>query len=104
MKFTHSHTDYDNRVLETISMEISEHSTLTESLDAFERFLKAVGYVFDGTINIVNEDEQQLFNDLDDSFDSITNEDYQPQFEGPVEGFSEALKSTEWPFPTTAKP
>jgi hypothetical protein len=104
MKFTHSHTDYDNRVLETISIEISEHSTLTEALDAFERFLKAVGYVFDGNINIVNEDEQQLFNDLDDTFDSVHYDDYQPQFEGPVEGFSDSLQSTEWPFPTKSKP
>jgi len=104
MKFTHSHTDYDNRVLETISIEISEHSTITEALDAFGRFLKAVGYVFNGNINIVNEDEEQLFDNFDDTFDSNTDEDYQSQFEGPVEGFTEGLNSTEWPFPTNSKP
>jgi hypothetical protein len=104
MKFTHSHTDYDNRVLETISIEISEHSTLTEALDAFERFLKAVGYVFDGTINIVDEDDKQSFDDFDDTFDSITNEEDQIPFEGPIEGFSKAPTSVEWPFPIQPKP
>jgi len=40
-----------------IEMELHEHATLTETLDFFERFLRACGYTipYDETIDLVDK-------------------------------------------------
>lgn len=40
-----------------IEMTLDSQSTLTEVIQSFENFLKACGYVFDGNLDIVKEDE-----------------------------------------------
>ncbi len=42
---------------ESVIIEMSPESTLTEAIDAFSRFLKAAGYRFDGEVTIVEEGE-----------------------------------------------
>lgn len=39
-----------------IEFQVRDNSSLDEMLDAFENFLKANGYHFDGHVDIVNED------------------------------------------------
>lgn len=62
MRFEHKVYDYDEftgrqlNVVETIVIE-TEAVTLTEIIDAFERFLKACDYHFDGKLDFVGEDE-----------------------------------------------
>ena len=43
--------------VKSIVMELEEEASLTEMLEAYESFLKAVGYNFDGVIDVVKEDE-----------------------------------------------
>lgn len=38
-----------------ITVSLSSEATLTEVVEIFERFLKAVGYCFDGNLEIVEE-------------------------------------------------
>lgn len=102
MKFTQTHTDFrTGKPQETVSIEIAEHSDLSTVFDAFNRFLKAAGYEFDGYVDIVNDQE-----DIDqyNTFDDTNYDEYQAQFEGPIEGFTDTQKSSDWPFPTTTKP
>ena len=105
MKFTQTHTDYvSDKPIETVSIEIAEHSNIGTVLEAFTRFLRAAGYYFDGEVEIVDHQAVDHYNDFDDSIDSITNEEDEIQFEGPIEGFSQSTADTNWPFPTTTKP
>jgi len=62
MKFEHTHYNYDHitgkklGVLETIVIE-TEADSLSEVVDSFERFLKAVGYSFSGKLEFLSEEE-----------------------------------------------
>jgi hypothetical protein len=102
MKFTHSHTDLDNNVQETITIETCQHITLNEALESFERFLKAVGYSFEGTITI-EEDELPSSDDFDEDC-NIDGDDVVLQYEESLEGFDEEVKPNDWPFPKNSKP
>lgn len=42
-----------------VVMELPNSSTLPEAVEAFDRFLKAAGYVFDGTVDIVDSEEEE---------------------------------------------
>jgi len=46
--------------VESIEMCIAEESSLPDILEAFEGFLKASGYHFDGYIDIVQDDESMV--------------------------------------------
>ena len=102
MKFTQTHTDFrTGKLQETVSIEIAENSDLSTVFDAFNRFLKAAGYEFDGYVDIVNDQE-----DIDQysTFDDTNYDEYQAQFENPIEGFTDTQKSSDWPFPSRTKP
>jgi hypothetical protein len=43
--------------VENIEMTVNDDASLTEILEAFEGFLKASGYMVDGKLDIVPEDE-----------------------------------------------
>lgn len=103
MKFSKTHTDIHGNFVETMSMELNQDVYIDDVLEAFTRFLRAVGYHFDGNIEIVPEESYNIDLD-DDGQDFVHIDNMTPEFEGPVEGFSEDLKSTDWPFPTTTKP
>jgi hypothetical protein len=42
-----------------ISMKLEAHANLEEVCEAFENFLRGSGYVFDGTVAILNEPENK---------------------------------------------
>lgn len=102
MKFTHSHTDRDGRVLETVTIETNEGNTLDEALETFERFLKAVGYTFEGSI-IIEESQQPLSDDFDQGYNT-DGEDVDPEHEESIDVFSEEVDIIDWPFPKNSKP
>ncbi len=65
MRFEHKHYDYENFTgkkietpLETIVME-TEAITLHEVIDTFERFLKACGFIFNGKLDFVENDNDR---------------------------------------------
>jgi len=43
--------------VKSIVMEVQDESSRDEMLEAYESFLRAVGYHFDGHIDVVNEDD-----------------------------------------------
>ena len=114
MKFTKTHTDWNGEFLETISMEMREDAHIDDVVETFSRFLKAVGYHFDGELQIIDQEETDFLNDDQDwNFDDEVDEDAMtPAFEGPIEGFNDGVQvddlSTDlppgWPFPTKTKP
>ena len=107
MKFSQTHNDWNGALLETVTLETKEDLHIDDALEAFGRFLRAVGYHFDGEIRIVDDNDQQV--SLDDLFDEVDDDgqdfvhidDMTPEFEGPIDRLD---KSTEWPFPTSPKP
>ena len=106
MKFTKTHNDWNGEFLETISIETKDDLHIDDALEAFGRFLKAVGYHFDGEIRIVDDNDQVSLDDLfdevdDDGQDFVHIEDMTPEFEGPIDRLD---TPTEWPFPTKSKP
>ena len=54
MRFTYQFDENSPKVEITLSPE----STLTEALEGFENFLRAVGYSFDGVVDILGETEE----------------------------------------------
>lgn len=52
MEFTFQASDYEPKIVMTLSPE----SALPQVLEAFEQFLLAAGYVFDGQVDIVDQD------------------------------------------------
>jgi hypothetical protein len=118
MKFTKTHNDWNGQFLETVSIEIKEDVQIDDVLETFTRFLRAVGYDFDGQVQIVGDEDQ--FDPLDDDQDWNLEEDWDddgddknemiPAFEGPIEGFLNSHDSTyptpseAWPFPLSTKP
>ena len=100
MKFTQTHTDFrTGKPLETVSIEIAEHSDIGTVLEAFTRFLRAAGYCFDGEVEIVDNQERE---DLDDLFDISDYDQYQSQFDPNQEDAE--LGPSDWPFPKSTKP
>jgi hypothetical protein len=121
MKFTKTHNDWNGQFLETISMEIREDAHIDDVLETFTRFMRAVGYVFDGDVQIVNQETDALKDYQDWNFveeDEVeeTNDEMIPAFEGPIRGFHYQYKdnnyqykdnnttSWPWPFPSLTKP
>jgi hypothetical protein len=43
--------------IKNIVMETEDVASLSEMLEAYEKFLKAIGYTIDGVIDVVKEDE-----------------------------------------------
>ena len=119
MKFTKTHNDWNGEFLETITMEMREDAHIDDVLETFSRFLKAVGYHFNGQLQIIDQED---FDPLDDGQDFGSDEDSMtPEFEGPIEGFNddgsshnyvdEYINITDnkqpnhpWPFPSQSKP
>jgi len=94
MKFSKTHTDLHGNSIETVSIELNQDAYLDDVLEAFNRFLRAVGYHFDGNIEIVPEES---FDPYDKSFDAWDED-------SPVEEVSESTAPTDWPFPLTPNP
>ena len=67
-----------------ITVEVQEE-TLTSVVEAFERFLKAAGFIFDGYLQIVNEEEysEETYQEEEEEEEATTNTAY----------------DTTWPFP-----
>ena len=61
-----------------IEFQVKDNSNLDEMLDAFENFLKANGYHFDGNIDIVPEHgfEDTVRNSIDDATPEEWNQAY----------------------------
>lgn len=59
-----------------VVIEVGQDASLTEVLEAFESYLKAVGYSFDGNIDIVPE---YSFDDTDSGYNDDTDSGYNPQ-------------------------
>lgn len=97
MKFTHIHNNEYGNEIESISMELHEHASLSDALDTFTRFLRAVGFHFEGSVDIVDHEaefdyaleEQEKF-DYIEAYDQIDDD---------------LLKANaDWPFPLSTKP
>jgi hypothetical protein len=110
MKFSKTHTDLHGNSIETVSIELNQDAYIEDVLEAFTRFLRAVGYHFDGNVEIVAEESIDLY---DKSFDwGNEEEETTPAFEGPIEGFNDGVNVDElstdlppgWPFPVKSKP
>jgi len=43
--------------IKTIDINVDSGATLDEMLEAYEQFLRAVGYTFNGTLDIIKDDE-----------------------------------------------
>lgn len=104
MKFSKTHTDFNGNPIETVSIELNQDIHIDDVLEAFSRFLRAVGYHFDGNVEIVSEESFDQYNLDDDGQDFVHIDDMTPDFEGPIEGFSDTQKSSDWPFPSHTKP
>ena len=48
-----------------IEFQVKDNSNLDEMLDAFENFLKANGYHFDGNVDIVQEEDESYESRID---------------------------------------
>jgi len=98
MKFTHDiKSPMTDTLLETITFELHEHATLDEVLETLTRFVRACGYYFEGSIEIV--DHEAEFNNY--SHDYLND----PVVDELDEIDDDAVKANAaWPFPTSAKP
>lgn len=56
-KFIHYSTGSVDYPETKIELTIQNNSTLNEMLETVDRFLKAIGYCYDGQISIINEEE-----------------------------------------------
>lgn len=54
-KYSYNETDLEEYSPLEVTFEVPATATLTQMLNNFEQYLKAVGYVFDGKLNIVDE-------------------------------------------------
>jgi len=115
MKFTKTHNDWNGEFLETISMEMREDAHIDDVIETFSRFLKAVGYHFNGELQIVYQEKDPLDDDQDWGFDDDEDDEtadvnkMTPAFEGPIEGFQDRYEVNDtnrssWPFPSNTKP
>lgn len=74
-KFTFSNefVDYHGKV-STLDMEFSADN-LSDVLDHFERFLTGCGFVLDGTLTVVNEDDEDCSEELNSYLDDLESEE-----------------------------
>jgi hypothetical protein len=70
MTFT-SAADYPGQPSTTCAVTTDAES-LNEILGSFEQFLKGAGFVFDGTVEITNEDNKEYVSNLEDSLMGAT--------------------------------
>jgi len=56
--FTYSPEDTQYDSVEKIRFEVSDHADLTEMLQAYEQFLRALGYYFNGHVSIEEEEDE----------------------------------------------
>jgi len=54
---------FDDLAHSKVTFEVGEDASLTQMLDAFEHFLKASGFNFDGYLDFVKDDEVDPFVD-----------------------------------------
>lgn len=87
---------YSSEVTSKITTETNA-DTLNEVLEEFECFLKGAGYVFDGRIDLVKEEDDYDFDDEDDddNSDGIWDDENEP---------AASPASVTWPFPTEKGP
>ena len=52
---------FDDLAHTKVTFEVGEDASLTQMLDAFEHFLKASGFSFDGYLDFVKDDEVDPF-------------------------------------------
>ena len=57
IKLIHHTTGCSSYPESMVEITLDSHSTLTEVIEKFEVFLRACGYVFDGYLDIVKEEE-----------------------------------------------
>lgn len=60
IEFKCQHKDARGYILETIVMTGTEHASLIDVVEQFERFLRASGYSFDGTLDFVPIDDGDI--------------------------------------------
>ena len=58
-KFTHYTMGSGDYPETKIELTIESGSTLSQTIDVVDRFLKAMGYVYDGELSIVDNDYEQ---------------------------------------------
>ena len=97
MKFTHIHNNEYGSEIESISMELHEHASLGDALETFTRFLRAVGYHFEGSVDIVDH-EAELNNYSNDYLNDPVVDELDEIDDDTVKA------NAAWPFPTSAKP
>lgn len=70
--FTCEHFDYNNFTGDELDNVASKHTTefraddLTTMLENFELFLRGAGFVFDGVIDVVNPDAEEIDFEIED--------------------------------------
>ena len=80
-----------------LTME-SNVDSLNDVIEQFEMFLKGAGYVFDGRLDFVQDNDYPDFDD-EEEYDDIESFEYSQH----EEDFS-APSSAAWPFPTDKAP
>ena len=98
MKFTHIHNNDYGSEIESITMELHEHATLDQVLESFTRFVRACGYHFEGSVDIVDHEAE-----LDDYLHDHYNDE--PVVDELDEIDDDVLKANaDWPVPLSTKP
>ena len=70
--FTCEHFEYSNFTGEELDIVASKHTTefraddLTTMLENFELFLRGAGFHFDGVLDVVNPEEEEIDFDIED--------------------------------------
>lgn len=58
-KFIQEYKDFDGRMVQTVTFEMPQDSTLPEVVEGFESFLKGAGYQLEGYLDIVPHQEEE---------------------------------------------
>ena len=95
--FVYEHRNIFNDGLDNkLTME-SNVDSLSEVIEQFEMFLKGAGYVFDGRLDFIQEDDYPAFDDEEyDNMESYEDSQHEEDFSSPI--------SAAWPFPTNKAP
>lgn len=59
MSFTNKHSFIHEATTRTVTV-VSEAETLPDIVEAFEDYLRACGFIFDGHLDIIEEDEEAV--------------------------------------------
>lgn len=54
-KFENDETTFDGKIFPKVVVSLSDEASLTDMLEAYESFLRASGYVFNGRVTIEEE-------------------------------------------------